>query len=112
MYFFHERLVEYFLSVFLATDFNDPAAGDWFFGLFAPGNSQYFAERPFERFSDYEEILQRLRAADPQRYQRIHKGTPLYFMSWLAFDLGNYEKALFYIDSAISEDVRKDPLGW
>jgi hypothetical protein len=112
MYFFHDRLVEYFLRVFRATDFRDPAAGDQFFGLFAPGNSSHFEERPFERFNDYEEILLRLMAADIEKYQQIHKGTPLYFMSWLAFDLRNYEKALFYIDAAISEDVRKSPTEW
>lgn len=112
MYFFHDRLVEYVLEAFRAADFNDAADADRFFGLFAPGNTAYFAERPFERFSDYEELLLRLMAADVQKYQRIHKGTPLYFMSWLAFDLRNYEKALFYIDAGISEDVRKDPAGW
>ncbi len=112
MYFFHERLVEHAVEVFRGTDFDDPAVGDWFFGLFTPGNTLNFAERPFERFSDYEELLFRLRAADARRFRRIHKGTPFYFMSWLAFDLRNYEKALFYIDAGISEDVRKDPAGW
>jgi len=112
MYFFHDRLVEYVLQVFRATDFKDAADGDSFFGLFAPGNTSYLADRPFERFHDYEELLLRLMGTDIQKYKRVHKGTPLYFMSWLAFDLRNYEKALFYIDASISEDVRKDPAGW
>jgi hypothetical protein len=86
--------------------------------LFLPGNTLYIAERPLERFSDYEEMLGRLMERYPNKYQRAHKGTPFYFMSWLAFDLRNYEKALFYIDAAISEDVRNnpyppdDPAGW
>lgn len=70
------------------------------------------SDRPFERFSDYEELLRRLMMADPAKYQRMHKGTPFYSMSWLAFDLRNYEKALFFLDASISEDVRKDPEGW
>ncbi len=28
-----------------------------------------------------------LRRADQVKYERMHKGTPFYFMSWLAFDL-------------------------
>ena len=27
-------------------------------------------------------------------------------MSWFAFDLRNYEKALFYLDAGISEDFK------
>ncbi len=33
-------------------------------------------------------------------------------MSWLAFDLRNYEKALFYLDASISEDVKNNSAGW
>jgi len=36
----------------------------------------------------------------------MHKGTPFGFLSWLSFDLRNYEKALFYLDTAIAEDHR------
>jgi hypothetical protein len=117
MYFFHERLVEYAIAYFNAVDFGPASDGDTFWGLFAPGNTVYFSERPFEGFNDYEEMLLRLRASDAQKYERMHKGTPFYYMSWLAFDLRNYEKALFYIDSAISEDVRRtrdtqEPQAW
>jgi hypothetical protein len=107
MYFFNDPLVEYAVEYFKQTDFADPACGDTFWRLFAPGNTLPLSDRPFERFCDYEEMLRLLQAADQARHQQMHKGTPFYFMSWLAFDLGNYEKALFYIDSAISEDVRK-----
>lgn len=33
-------------------------------------------------------------------------------MSWLAFDLRNYEKALYYLDAAISEDVKNAGTNW
>jgi hypothetical protein len=106
MYFFHEGLVSHIIETFKATDFKTAHQGDVFFGTFAPGNTVQAAERPFERFSDYEELLNRLMQADQVKYRRIHKGTPFGFMSWLAFDLGNYERGLFYLDAAISEDVR------
>ncbi|MGA2268326.1 MAG: hypothetical protein ABSH44_07640 [Bryobacteraceae bacterium] len=116
MYFFHDGLLNYALEVF--PNYHDAGQDDSFFELFVPGNTRHFAERPFERFSDYEELLQRLLERYPGKYQEAHKGTPFYYMSWLAFDLRNYEKALFYIDAAISEDVRNNrnppdgPLGW
>lgn len=117
MYFFHQGLVDYAVAYFQRVEFVTPGEGDAFWGLFAPGNTQFLTDRPFERFSDYEEMLLCLRDADQAKYERMHKGTPFYFMSWLAFDLRNYEKGLFYIDSAIAEDVRKtqgtaDPDAW
>jgi len=35
----------------------------------------------------------------------MHKGTPFFFLAWTAFDLRNYEKALFYLDAALAEDI-------
>ena len=110
MHFFHDRLVDYALEVF--PGFHDAGRVDSFFSLFLPGNTRYTSERPHERFSDYEELLWKLMERYPDRYQQAHKGTPFYFMSWLAFDLRNFEKALFYIDAAISEDVRNGGAGW
>jgi len=106
MYFFHELLINYALQVFKGTEFKTVQEEDQFFSVFAPGNMINSADRPFERFSDYEELMNRLLQADPAKYRRVHKGTPFGFMSWLAFDLENYEKGLFYLDAGISEDVR------
>jgi hypothetical protein len=110
MYFFHDGLVNHALGVFKATEFGTLQEGNDFFAVFAPGNTAQARDRPFERFSDYEELLYRLMQADPVKYRRMHKGTPFGFMSWLAFDLENFEKGLFYLDAAISEDIRNaDP---
>lgn len=49
---------------------------------------------------------------DQARYRSIHKGTPFYFLAWTAFEMENYEKALYYMDAAISEDIRQDPENW
>lgn len=91
---------------------NGPEDGDRFFEAFGPGNTTQVVERPFEKFEDYELLLSIIQEDNPQKFEQIHKGTPYYFMGWLSFDLKNYEKAVFYMDSAIVEDIRKDPIGW
>jgi hypothetical protein len=117
MYFFHENLVQDALEHFKAGTFDNPEDGDHFFQTFAPGNTAVYRDRPHERFSDYEELLLRLMKTDAGKYRKMHRGTPFGFMSWLAFDMRNYEKAMFYMDTGIAEDVRKykdtnDPEGW
>jgi len=117
MYFVHEKLVQDALEHFKAGKFENPKDGDDFFGTFAPGNSADYPDRPYERFSDYEELLLRLMKTDAKKYRQMHKGTPFGFLSWLAFDMRNYEKAMFYMDTGIAEDVRKhkdtsNPIGW
>ena len=117
MYFHHERLVQDALEHFKAGTFENPEDGDGFFGTFAPGNIREYPDRPYERFSDYEELLLRLMRADVEKYRKMHKGTPFAFLSWLAFDMRNFEKAMFYLDTAIAEDIRKhrdpgNPVGW
>jgi hypothetical protein len=107
MYFFNKPLVDYALDYFSNSDFTDPGRGDRFWHLFGAGNTEPISDRPFERFSDYEEMLRLLRGIDRVKYEQMHKGTAFYIMSWLAFDLRNFEKALFYMDAGVSEDVRK-----
>ena len=85
---------------------------DTFFGTIGPGNIEERIDRPYERFHDYEMLLLKLQKHDPEKYKLIHKGTPFYFLAWTAFDMRNYEEALFYMDSAISEDKRKSPETW
>jgi hypothetical protein len=90
----------------------DVAQGDWFFSTFGPGNLVNATDRPHERFDDYETLLKLLQERNQQKYEQIHKGTPFFFLSWLAFDLRNYEKALYYLDAAISEDVKNAGATW
>ena len=85
---------------------------DRFFTEYGIGNTQDCPASPYERFVYYLELLQRLRAADQQKFASIHKGIPLYFLAWLAFDLHNFEGALHFLDASIDEDKRKDPIGW
>jgi hypothetical protein len=112
MHFLKYPLVQHALEHFDKLDATDSQTGDRFFETFGAGNNFCAADKPFERFQDYEELLILLQKRNKKKYDQIHKGTPFFFLSWLAFDLRNYEKALFYMDAAISEDVRKDAGNW
>jgi hypothetical protein len=109
MYFLTDPLVDHALQQF---DILDDGQGDAFFSTFGPGNLFGATDRPHERFTDYETLLKLLRGRNNSKYDRIHKGTPFFFLSWLAFDLRNYEKALYYLDGAISEDVKNGGVNW
>ena len=98
--------------VFSQLTITGPEDGNRFFEAYCPGNTINIADRPYERFEDYEMLLKIIRDDDQTKYEKIHKGTPFYFLAWTAFDLKNYEKAVFYMDAAISEDIRRDPNGW
>lgn len=91
---------------------DNPVAADDFFSTFGPGNSLFVTNRPYDRFTGYEELLDMIYELNPQKYKQIHKGTPFYYLAWLSFDLHRFEKGLFYIDAAISEDIRKTPNDW
>lgn len=101
------------LHAYATLDPNNNAACDAFFANFGPGNryNPYLShailiDTPYERLFTYEHILHELEAADNTKYHIIHKGTPFYFMSWLAFTIQDYEKAVFYMDAAVGEDIR------
>jgi len=100
------------LRLFDRLDVSDPGNGDLLFNIFGVGNTVESVDRPYERFRRYEELLLLLRGHNATRYDQIHKGTAFWFLSWLAFDLRNYPKALFYMDAAGSEDLRRAPHCW
>ena len=104
-----KSLVQFVLNYYDSLDVKD---ADNFFSSFGPGNLIDAKDRPHERFEDYEDLLKSLQDRDKQKYEKIHKGTPFFFLSWLAFDLRNYEKALYYLDASISEDVKNAGNGW
>lgn len=86
--------------------------GDDFFGRYGPGNTFPSANRPFERFSDYQALLEELQAIDKDKFAKTHKGTAFFFLFWTAYDCGFYDKALFYLDAAISENILIAPHRW
>lgn len=84
----------------------NPEPGNLLFQVSGPGNAIDIIDRPYERFFAYERLLEDLCADDEDKYKTIHKGTPFYFLAWTAFLMGDYEKAVFYMDAAISEDKK------
>lgn len=114
---------EELLQAFSSLDSSNPSSCDTFFEDFGPGNLTspnnpllHIIDRPMERLLIYEHILLELIVADTNKYQTAHKGTPFYFISWLAFTVKDFEKAIFYMDAAVGEDIRKcsntDPDAW
>jgi hypothetical protein len=105
LYLTEERATE-IIDAFKTREFKDSADENRFFEEYGLGNTVGTIDRPFERLNDYEQLLSELRREAPEKYRKAHKGTPFGFMSWYAFDLRNYEKALFYMDAGISEDLK------
>lgn len=122
----HQLLGEYFKvfiklktsyypgSIALIDDYENLEEGrerecDEFFSKYGVGNryTDTGLDRPSERIRAYELLLYILLEYDPERFRKIHKGVPYYFIGWAAFHVGDYQKGLFYIESSVSEDLRK-----
>jgi len=84
-----------------------PLEGDSFFEKYGVGNVVGGIDKPYERLSAYEILLEILSDHEIEQFRAIHKGTPYYFMGWTAFQIEDFEKGVFYMDSGISEDIRK-----
>ncbi len=100
------ELIEAAVSAFKERSLSSPAEADHFFAEFGIGNLTDSSHIPHERFRYYRDLLTRLREVDVDKFLRVHKGTPLYFLSWLAFDLHQFEAGLQHLDAAIAEDKR------
>jgi hypothetical protein len=100
------------LEEFHSLDPTSMQSADRLFETYGPGNIIERMNSPVERFLDYESLLALLQRKDADKYRLLHKGTPFYFLFWTAFDARNYEKSVFYLDSAVSEDMRCDPDNW
>lgn len=79
---------------------------DKFFEKFGVANFILEVDQPLERSNAYELLLRILQNHDKKHYLEIHKGTPFYFIGWTAYEFSNYEKAFFYLDAAVSEDLK------
>ena len=105
------QVVDLAVVAFKDRDLRSPAEANAFFYEYGIGNAVDYPVNPYERFEYYRTLLSKLQASDPQKFAAVHKGTPLYFLSWLAFDLHRFETALHFMDAAIAEDKRLGP-GW
>ncbi|MFD1991394.1 hypothetical protein ACFSGI_15580 [Paenibacillus nicotianae] len=55
-------------------------------------------------------LLKKVSACNKEKYKKMHKGTPFYFLSMFYFLTKHYEKASFYLNATILED-RKNAAG-
>jgi hypothetical protein len=84
----------------------DAAQADAFFEKYGVGNAFFGRHIPFERMIDYELLLEILVSYDPVQYHKIHKGSPYYFIGWTAYQYRDFAKSTFYMDAAVSEDLK------
>lgn len=92
---------------FQQVEIKNPRTGDLFFETYGVPNTIEISNVPYERFICYEYLLHLLSNEDKSKFSTIHKGTPYYFLAWTAFEIRNYNKAVFYMDLALGEDIRK-----
>lgn len=68
--------------------------------------------QPHVSLDIYEKSLAQIKRVDPAKYARMHKGTPFYFIGWLSYEMKDYEKGVFYMDAALSEDINNFAESW
>lgn len=83
-----------------------PQEADTFFEIFGVGNVGSGVHNPSDRQLAYELLLKILQSIDPVQYHKIHKGTPYYFIGWTSYQYKDFAKAIFYMDAAVSEDLK------
>lgn len=87
-----------------------PEFADAFFG-----RSQIVSQlghSPTAQVWAWQKLLSLLQNADPEKYLRIHKGTPFYFLATAAYVAGDFERALAFMDAAVEEDRRLHGAQW
>lgn len=85
---------------------SDAIQADIFFSKYGVGNVVAGSHIPFERKLAYELLLEILISLDPVKYHDIHKGSPYYFIGWTAYQYLDFAKSIFYMDAAVSEDLK------
>src|SRR5690606_38398913 len=96
----HTRLISDYEKI------STTAQADMFFENYGVGNTTQIIDNPFERQVCYEILLKILKYRNPTQYKEIHKGTPYYYIGWTSYQYGDIIKAIFYMDAAVSEDLK------
>ena len=83
------------------------ASSDFFarFGLFQLIATDQF----FQAIDKGEAILHLCHRLNQELYTKMHKGLMFYFMGIAAYRIHAYASAIYYIDSAVSEDLKNEP---
>lgn len=92
-------------SLFLEAAKGEPGDADVFFGRFN------FVEdliqgKPAFALNGFLDLLNICRSFDEGAFERIHKGTPYYWLGTSAFLMNDHQSAVFFFDAAVSEDLR------
>lgn len=98
------------LADFRQLPIDNPGLVDKYFS--AQAFPSLFAHSPSAHVGAWEHILEILLAEDEQRYRKMHKGTPFYFAGTASYLARDFEKALFYMDAALEEDLRLHKTNW
>ncbi len=93
-----DELRNMLLSVIASGDTGD------FFGKF----EYFFPNDPNLTLQRGETLLAQCLRLAPDVYAKLHKGTPFYWLAWATFLSHDYETAAFYIDAAVSEDIKNN----
>lgn len=72
--------------------------------------NRYFID-PLDEINIYKKLLKRLKYELDDKYKKIHKGTPLFWLGLSAFFLKKYDESIFYLDAAMAED-KKNHTKW
>ncbi len=101
------------ITGFNSWDGQDPLKGN---NVFGQDNRLIFYEglgnKSLEKFDLQEEILLDLKTKDEAKFIKIHKGIPYFDLALLSYRLPNIDSVLYYIDNAISEDIKNFPGQW
>jgi len=54
-------------------------------------------------------LLETCRRLDLFSYEKLHKGSPFYWIAIASFEVGDFQQATFFFDAAISEDNKNSP---
>ena len=79
-----------------------------FFARFGLGNLIVTGQF-FQAMDKGEEILHLCHRLNQELYSKMHKGLMFYFMGIAAYRIHAYASAIYYIDSAVSEDLKNEP---
>jgi hypothetical protein len=66
--------------------------------------------QPLFAYNEILRVLQDCKAADEAAYKEIHKGGPFYWLGMAAFMFRDFETSVYFMDAAVSEDLRRNPL--
>lgn len=98
------------LDDFRKLPIDNPKLFDQFFSLHA--FPVIFAQLPAAHVEAWEYVLGVIQTEDDRRYRQMHKGTPFYFAGMASYLARDFEKALFYMDAALEEDLRLHKDRW